>query len=244
MPSPSNPPSLLRTLPFRHGEDEIVWQAMPVRHSDLAASLRWLFPASKPTTKEDDLFFLVTIESDVHLYSLGSQAPLDEECVLDNLVIQSMSHFDWAREWNRPTWSFLIGATGHRITWLSEGLIINGDDMPPDILGSTFNGGLSRFSKSDETHHCLIGRAIVISNSDRLPATWALLKHDFDEALGILALGNTFGELAICDYVDQPARDLWTMMPDFTVLESQDTRDLVRLSKVCIDSSYSSQIIF
>jgi hypothetical protein len=97
---------------------------------------------------------------------------------------------------------------------------------------------LSRFAESDETRQCLIERVIDISNADQLPATWALLKHDFDEALGILALGNTFGELSICDYVDQPAKDLWGMMDDFTLQEFQETSEHARLSEVCINPSY------
>jgi hypothetical protein len=88
---------------------------------------------------------------------------------------------------------------------------------------------LSQFSKYADTGR-FVERPVDLSDSERLPATWAMPKYDFDEALGILALGNNFGELALCDYVNQPSVDLWGIMSDFSLHEATEKSHLF---KVC-----------
>ncbi|KIM83834.1 hypothetical protein PILCRDRAFT_87817 [Piloderma croceum F 1598] len=48
------------------------------------------------------------------------------------------------------------------------------------------------------------------------PSFWAYPQIDFDEALGSLAVGKTFGELAIYDYIGFQPSGLWSISEDFT----------------------------
>lgn len=110
------------------------------------------------------------------------------------------------------------------------GPLVGGDRAPPTICAAALSQHPSLSPGDDQTvHHKLLERTVDISDADRLPATWAMPKHDFDEALGLLAIGNTFGELAICDYVNQPLEHLSGLSDDCV---EKFAEDIVIASKV------------
>jgi hypothetical protein len=50
------------------------------------------------------------------------------------------------------------------------------------------------------------------------PSLWAYPQMDFDEALGLLVVGNTFGELAVYDYIGVQPPGLWSISDDFMAI--------------------------
>ena len=65
-----------------------------------------------------------------------------------------------------------------------------------------------------------INSKVEIGDPSNFPSLWALASLDFDEAVGLLAVGNTFGELVLCDYVGSPLDDLARISDDFTEREA------------------------
>jgi hypothetical protein len=215
--SSSEPPSHLQTLPF----GRMVWEAVILSNSNLVASLRGLFPKRSENDKDDKISFLISSESKVHLYNLSLDGLLAEESSTTGFILESIVHSNW----KGTSWCLSAGATGCRLSWLSQSPRVEGNWVPPAIFMSTLNQHFTLPTGIDNTHHLLIGTEINIADADRLPATWAMPKLEFDEALGLLAIGNTFGELAICDYVKQSTDQLgdfasepsWKIAEDFDI---------------------------
>lgn len=220
-------PSHLRTIPF----DYIAWDATFLYRSALTASRRWILPSTVTVNDDAKLHFFAIHQSIITLYSLGLGAPLlDGETFTEQLTLHSISHCNWDRQWDRPSWKFLPGATGHRLTWISEGPFL-GTHQPPTLFASTLGRSSSCIEELDNAHDNLVKQAIDIGDPNLLPATWAMPRYDFDEALGILVFGNSFGEVALCDYVRLPVADIWGIADDFV---TQDAGDTIRLPQVCL----------
>lgn len=225
--SSSASPSHLLTIPF----EIIAWDATVLYRSTLVASRRWILPSNPIIDKDEKLHFLVTHPGRITLYSLALDAQLlDGQTFTDHLTLQPISHCIWSHQWDKPSWKFIPGVTGHRITWISEGSWTEESDEPPTLFASTLSRGLFDVDEVDNEHNNLVEQAIDIGDAHLLPATWALPKYDFDEALGILAFGNSFGEIALCDYVRTPATDIWSIAHDFSI---QDAEGITSLSQVC-----------
>lgn len=91
------------------------------------------------------------------------------------------------------------------------------------IVTSTLTSGRPLFGKEaqpDESR-MLLKQEMIIGEESKLPALWAMPKFEFDEALGILVVGNIYGELGICDYVGQPMSDIH-IAEDFSTHRASD----------------------
>lgn len=220
LPSPlpsSEPPSLLQTFPLEY----IAWEAVFLKNANLDPLIPGLSPKRTEIGLDHKIYILISHESKVQLYALSSGTSAGDSSMSSSLLEQISNCV-----WTASSWGFIAGVTGRVITWLSVGPRIGpGKHAPPTISAAA----LSRFQDDGQSTHTLLDRTIDISGADRLPASWAIAQHDFDETLGLLAIGNTFGELAICDYVKQPLEHLSGLVDDFII---ESTKGLVISSKV------------
>jgi hypothetical protein len=218
LPLPSSePPSQLQTLPLGY----MAWEAVILKNANLDPSIPGLLPKRTKTDLDHKIYILILCESKVHLYALNSGASAGDSSA-SGVILESTSNCVWAGS----SWAFIAGTTGRVITWLSTGLSIGGGESAPPTISAA---SLSQFQGDDRPLHTLLERTIDIGDADRLPATWAIPQYDFDETLGLLAIGNTFGELAICDYVKQPLEHLGSLANGFT---EKSTEGLVISSNV------------
>lgn len=61
----------------------------------------------------------------------------------------------------------------------------------------------------------------ITGDFTHLPTISAFPKIHFDEALGMLVIGNIFGELAICNFFAAQPAEIWSMTKDLFPSESQ-----------------------
>jgi hypothetical protein len=95
--------------------------------------------------------------------------------------------------------------------------------VAPTLTSATFRRPASYATDAIDCSNTLIDRALGIGNEDLLPCLWGVAITDFDEAIGLLAVGNIFSELAICDYVGLRTDSLSHIAKEFPL---QDTADL------------------
>ncbi|KIM72581.1 hypothetical protein PILCRDRAFT_829682 [Piloderma croceum F 1598] len=204
---PSSSPRLVRTFEF----GRFVWEAVIIDGSAQKTSLEDIFPRNRGDADNNVISFLITHEVDVFLYVLESNFSLFSLSPHENLSMRLAKTYGLTHGWMHPAWRLCVGITGHRMTWISGGERKSID--PPVLLFSAFNRvGPSLFNGDDSGP--LLEVEIDIGDTERFPALWAFSQLDFDEALGVLAVGNVFGELAVCDYVGRWLDELLLLAED------------------------------
>lgn len=154
-------------------------QARPVPFTFLAVSERGIGLSALHQKKRDNTSGNISSESPFFLR-------------VDDICLHTKSE-----QWYR----LRSGITGSRTVHISGPTLL--EKRSPLLLGSTFQPRILpvicaplSFSTNatDFLRNCT-------GNLDQVPAMWAIPILDFDEALGFLAVGNQFGELALYDYV-------------------------------------------
>jgi hypothetical protein len=223
-PSSSSPPRLLRAFEF----GRFAWEAVIVDSSALKKSLEGLFPRNFSENTDSVISFILTHQHDAFLYVIETDFSLNGQSPHDNLTMRLAKTYGLTHGWMNPSWHLRAGITGKRITWISGGVQLNFDS--PILCSSvlTLEGpGICNFDDPGS----LFAAEIEISDTEKFPALWAFPQFDFDEALGLLAVGNVFGELAVCDYVGRWSDDLLLLAED---ISAADAPSFLRLPDVCI----------
>lgn len=159
-----------------------------------------------------DMVFAIDLAADFTSTESNSTTPFI--MILKLISINEMSYNDES-QW----YSLLAGSSGYRILWMSSledaNLRYEPVTVTLTLLSATLSG-LSRdndedFTK-DEQHF-----------DNRLKLTWqpsapvaltAFPRLDFDDALGLVVMGNMFGELALVDYVGVRLEEIWSISQD------------------------------
>jgi hypothetical protein len=230
----SSPPRLVRTFEF----GRFVWEVVIINSSAQKKSLEDIFPRNLGDTGNNAISFLITHEYDVFLYVLESDLSLFALSPHENLSMRLAKTCGLTHGWMHPAWRLCVGITGHRMTWISGGERKSID--PPVLLSSAFNRvGPSVFNGDDSEP--LLEAGLDIGDVERLPALWAFSQLDFDEALGVLAVGNVFGELAVCDYVGRWLDELLLLAEDVVTTDAEPSLSLPHVCTLLLklETSYT-----
>jgi hypothetical protein len=210
----SSPPRLLKTFEF----GRFVWEVVIIHGSSKKESLEGIFPRNVGEDADNVISFLITHEYDAFLYVIELDLSFYAQSPHDNLTMRLIRTYELTHDWMHPAWHLRVGLTGHRITWISGGRKKNVDS--PVLLSSNLNFDGSGVCDADDFVP-LLQAEIDIGNAETFPALWAFPQFDFDEALGVLVLGNVFGELAVCDYVGRWSDELSLLAKDISSTGAQ-----------------------
>jgi hypothetical protein len=97
-----------------------------------------------------------------------------------------------------PCFRLCARASGRRAMWLTH-------QMTDRVQSPRFECATLSGSKESVTN--------FTGDPNLLPSLWAFTQFDFDDALGLMVVGNVFGELAFCDFVDMPTTVLCEDFP-------------------------------
>lgn len=115
-------------------------------------------------------------------------------------------------EWYR----FVLGSSGQRAMWITN----RQDDVVDYGLISTGKQGLSQ--DYDRIDDCFKSTVVLSSEQWEASATLkAFPQIDFDDALGLVVVGNLLGELAVVDYVNAGGVGIWDISEDISTLSHQ-----------------------
>jgi hypothetical protein len=209
MPFDNEPPLNFQTLPF----ERFAWEIVIYDKSNISPLQEELFSTQPRSVGSDaTIFILMFAKGGAYLYTLSVQSATSALFQL-SLVGQ----YDLTCGFRDPVWGLNVGSTGHQITYLKgKGRYCANRDAAPTLNSATFRRPASYATDAIDCSNTLIDRALDIGNEDLLPCLWGLAITDFDEAIGLLAVGNIFGELAICDYVglrtDSPNSSLYKIL--------------------------------
>jgi hypothetical protein len=195
MPSDGDPPLDLQTLPF----ERFAWEIVIYQKSDTSPLHEGLFPEHPPSVDTDaTAFILMFAKGGIYLYTLSEQSVSPSISFQLRLVGQ----YDITSEYLEPAWGLNVGASGRRITFFKgKERYFTTRDEAPTLNSANFHLPVGHTTEAAEHPDALIDPPFDIGNPDLLPCLWGLTTTDFDEAIGLVAVGNVFGELAICDYV-------------------------------------------
>jgi len=201
----SQPPRLLRTVPFSH----YAWDVLIVGQSGPQLPMKGLFMTASYNESDETINFLVTSEDNAYLYSLSLTT-----------FTMSMRHQHFERE----EWPLRIriGSSGRRMFWISGQHADDIEESPILAASRLYRPTTSLVYGRSPSDDRFIDPEITIGDPEpeNLPGLWALATFDVDEATGLLALGNTFGELVLCDYVGLRLEDLAHIGNEITKRES------------------------
>jgi hypothetical protein len=232
MPIDSEPPLNFQTLSF----ERFAWEIVIYDKSNISPLCEELFPAHPRSMGSDGaLFILMFAEGGAYLYTLSVQTGTFSMPFRLCLVGQ----YDMTCGFREPVWGLNVGSTGHRLAYFKgNGIYYANRDVAPTFYSATIHQSASHATDAAERLDALVVRALDIGNAELLPCLWGLAMADFDEAIGLLAVGNVFGELAICDYVGLRMENLSHIAKEFPL---QDAADLhifpnVRRSFRCLSN--------
>ncbi|KIM72583.1 hypothetical protein PILCRDRAFT_739740 [Piloderma croceum F 1598] len=208
----SSPPRLLRAFEF----SRFAWEAVIVDSSALKKSMEGVFPRNFSENTDSVISFILTHQHDAFLYVIETDVSLNGKSPHDNLSMRLAKTYGLTHGWMNPAWHLCAGITGKRITWISGGIQLNVD--PPILCSSVLN--LEEPGICFDDSGSLFEAEIEISDTEKFPALWAFPQFDFDEALGLLVVGNVFGELAVCDYVGRWSNDLLLLAEDISAADA------------------------
>jgi len=153
--------------------------------------------------------FLVTTEDNAYLYSLST------DTFTMNVRYGCFERYVWPL-------CIRVGASGLRMAWIS-GQHGTEPDESPTLIASRLHHIPDFGYGQTPSDSSVIGLEVDIGDPSNFPCLWALASVDFDEAMGLLAVGNVFGELVLCDYVGSPTLDgTATTGVDFTKRQTFD----------------------
>lgn len=196
MPSESNAPSLLRTLSLDDCLEtyDPATRAVVIPKSSIVSALNELGDYC------DELEILITAEATV--FALSLRVTIDEDVSGGrSFSLKSSVATPWRKRPQRnfdPQWFHRVGSTGRRVAFLTgRGTRYNVVDLflpwtRRKIIEKSYGPPLR------ELRH-----ARPLSAS-----TWGFPMHDFDDALGVFALGDVFGNITLLDVVEGATQDL------------------------------------
>ena len=205
-------PHLLQTIPFgRYACDVFI-----IGKSERLASMEGLFPPAPPMETGGTLEFLVTSEDNAYLHSLSV------ETFKMSVYHQSFERHEWPLR-------VCIGSSGLRMTWISGQDGVDSDESPVLVSSCLYRPTISAGQGSSDER--FIGKEVEIAgSSSEFPGLWALTTFDVDESMGLIALGNVFGELILCDYGGTSLGYLGSITDNFAEWEAPG---LHVISQVC-----------
>jgi hypothetical protein len=227
MPSDGDPPLDLQTLPF----GRFAWEIFIYEKLNTSPLHEGLFPRQPRSMDADAMvFILMFAKGGIYLYTLSEQ-PVTSSI---SFQLRLVGQYDLTRDYIEPAWGLNVGACGHRITFFKgKERYFRTRDEAPTLNSANFRLPVGNTTYVEERTDALIDPPFDIGNADLLPSLWGLATTDFDEAIGLLAVGNVFGELAICDYVGL-RRDSLSHIAN---VPPQDAAELTTVSNVRVHFS-------
>jgi hypothetical protein len=204
------------------------WDVIIVGESRSQSSLKGLFVPAAQDDTNGTIEFLVTAEDNAYLYSLSADT-----------FAMNVRHGCFERhEWPLR---IRVGASGLRMAWIS-GQHGAGPDESPILIASRLHHIPDFGYGQKPSDGSVIGLEVDIGDPSNFPCLWALASFDFDEAMGLLAVGNVFGELVLCDYVGSPALDdMATIGVDFTKQQAFNLHIMPQV-RPCVNYDHSNAL--
>jgi hypothetical protein len=153
-----------------------------------------------------------------------------------------------------PWYRLCAGAKGQRVMWITQARTYQDESIyeksPQLVLASIEpKGRASALDSSDRIPSSFLQTSLeqhINCTSDLAvtPALWAFPQIDFDEALGLVAIGNIFGELALYDLVGSPLCGMWSLSLDTPPLDIPPSFRMVSTVCTCFKSVYALQTRF
>lgn len=207
MPDKDQPPQLVQLLSYPDGH--FVAEAASITKPS-QRSLQRVDTSVEPAT-----FMLLTYDQLLEItIDLQEQPSASQK----NKISFSLSLKSSVESPARDLWCQLQTRTsGQGLMWLTETAnnFYRDDSEPPRLQYSvssppTAGNALPKIGSQDSK--------IVWDSS--LPVLWAYPQFDFDDSMGIVVVGNTFGELAIVDYLGGQNADIWSLSRDLVYSDS------------------------
>lgn len=183
MPQGDSAPRLLQTITLPEGIQEVVF----IRD-----------PSETPISSGPFLARLIAkTKSGVSFFTLSRG--LNDDFFSIHLT---QSHDLFTPDNNYPWFNLRVGSTGRRVMWITPIL-----SLPPQL---TY--GVLREEAFDSTALVLDRKVYCDIQDSPTGSTTTLCAFplfDFDDALGLVVVGNVYGELCLYDLVDTPSTRLW-----------------------------------
>lgn len=219
LPSVAKGSKLLHTFAL----SDFIWEASLL--SEHAVCLANLGEESLETHPGSSIHFMAVSGAGFQKFTVSVDA-LSNSAKLNFTMATSLTHtppLSYRHNWEAPWYRLSSGTTGRRLLWINGKETAPRDDFRqklPYLVSAPSDMCTQDARTSDNRQTELKTDTIAL-------ALWAYSQIEFDESLGLVAIGNVFGELALIDYVGFRCDDIWTVSKPVTAQDSHDRQPAI-----------------
>jgi hypothetical protein len=197
--------------------------------------------------------FLAIAEHGMCLFAIEYSPQLNDQ----NYLLHDVGSFvspAYIKDPKAPWYRLCAGTKGQRVMWITQAQTYQDEPIyeksPQLVLASIESKGRagaldssgripSSFLQTSLEQHINCTGDLSVT-----PALWAFPQIDFDEALGLVAIGNIFGELALYDLVGLPLCGMWSLSLDIPPLDIPPSFKMISTVCTYFKSVYAMQTRF